>query len=100
LRHYPEIKLKNLQWQKLDARSVDKTIWVSKSVDEDALEDAMDENGVFVKIQDLFPAKVNTFFERRLAKKSEEKKDAVRFLGKEKGRSISKYTTLCGILAY
>ncbi|KAI8096734.1 formin homology 2 domain-containing protein [Halteromyces radiatus] len=89
LRHYPEVKLKNLQWQKLDARNVEKTIWTTQTVDEDALEDALDENGVFTKIQDLFPAKVNTFFERRLAKKAEEKKDAIRFLAKDKGKSIS-----------
>lgn len=90
LRHYPNTKLKNLQWQKLDARGVDKTIWVLDTVDENGLEDALDEAGVFSKLEDLFPAKVNLFFEKKLKAKIEERKDAVKFLSKEKSRNISK----------
>ncbi|KAI8072909.1 formin homology 2 domain-containing protein [Gongronella butleri] len=89
LRHYPEIKLKNLQWQKMDARNVEKTVWKAQVVDESALEDSLDDKGVFASIQELFPAKTNTFFERRLAKKVEDKKDAVHFLTKDKAKSIS-----------
>jgi hypothetical protein len=90
LRHYPQVKLKNLQWQKLDARSVDKTIWELEDVDENELEDDLDKHGVFVKIETLFPAKVNNFFEKKLKAKIDEKKDAVTFLNKEKARNISK----------
>ncbi|KAG0177062.1 hypothetical protein DFQ29_005302 [Apophysomyces sp. BC1021] len=89
LRHYPQVKLKNLQWQKLDARGAEKTIWILHDVDEDQLEDRLDETGVFTKIEDLFPAKINTFFERRLKSKIEEKKDAIKFLNKEKSRNIN-----------
>lgn len=93
LRHYPQVKLKNLQWQKLDARSVDNTIWKLEDVDENELEDDLDKHGVFEKIETLFPAKVNNFFEKRLKAKVDEKKDAVKFLSKEKSRNISKLQT-------
>lgn len=93
LRHYPQVKLKNLQWQKLDARSVDNTIWKLEDVDENELEDDLDKHGVFEKIETLFPAKVNNFFEKRLKAKIDEKKDAVKFLSKEKSRNISKLQT-------
>lgn len=91
LRHYPQVKLKNLQWQKLDARGVEETIWKLEDVDENELEDDLDKHGVFEKIETLFPAKVNTFFEKKLKAKVEEKKDAVKFLSKEKSRNISKF---------
>ena len=90
LRHYPQVKLKNLQWQKLDHRGVEKTIWIMEGVNEDELEDTLDETGVFAKIENLFPAKVNLFFEKRLKAKIEERKDALKFLTKEKSHSISK----------
>lgn len=70
---------------------MDKTIWVLETVDENGLEDALDEAGVFSKLEDLFPAKVNLFFERKLKAKIEERKDAVKFLSKEKSRNISKW---------
>ncbi|KAI7869247.1 hypothetical protein BDF14DRAFT_1951245 [Spinellus fusiger] len=88
LRFYPQVKLKNLQWQKLDSRGVQKTIWIQHDVDESRLEDQLDQSGVFSKIEDLFPAKVNNFFERRMKGKVEEKKDAIKFLSKEKSRNI------------
>lgn len=91
LRHYPHIKLKNLQWQKLDARSVDKTVWTLSDVDESQIEDDLDKYGVFERIEALFPAKANNFFEKRMKAKVEEKKDAVKFLSKEKSRNISKH---------
>jgi hypothetical protein len=92
LRHYPQVKLKNLQWQKLDARSVDNTIWKLENVNESELEDDLDKHGVFVKIESLFPAKVNNFFEKKLKAKVDEKKDAVTFLNREKARNISMYS--------
>jgi hypothetical protein len=89
LRHYPQVKLKNLQWQKLDARGVEKTVWKLEDVDENEIEDDLDKHGVFEKIETLFPAKINTFFEKKLKAKVDEKKDAVKFLTKEKSRNIS-----------
>lgn len=97
LRHYPQVKLKNLQWQKLDARSVDNTIWKLEDVDENGLEDDLDKHGVFEKIETLFPAKVNNFFEKRLKAKIDEKKDAVKFLSREKSRNISKLGFIANI---
>lgn len=80
-----------MQWQKLDARGVDKTIWKLEDIDENEIEDDLDKHGVFEKIETLFPAKINTFFEKKLKAKVAEKKDAVKFLSKEKSRNISKF---------
>lgn len=90
LRHYPQIKLKNLQWQKLDARGVNNTVWVLNGVNETEIEDDLDKFGVFEKIVTLFPAKANNFFEKRIKAKVEEKKDAIKFMSKDKSRNISK----------
>ncbi|KAI9249024.1 armadillo-type protein, partial [Sporodiniella umbellata] len=89
LKHYPQIKLKNLQWQKLDARGVNNTVWVSGEMDEEELEENLDKFGVFENIVTLFPAKANNFFEKRMKAKVEEKKDAIKFLSKEKSRNIN-----------
>lgn len=89
LKHYPNIQLKHLQWQKLDVRKIDKTIWLLEEVNEDELEEMLATQGIFGKIEDLFPAKVNLFFERKLKAKIEERKDAVKFLTKEKTRNIN-----------
>lgn len=85
------MQLKNLQWQKLDARGVEKTIWKLEDVNENELEDNLDKHGVFEKIESLFPAKINTFFDKKNKSKIAEKKDAVKFLAKEKSRNISKF---------
>ncbi|KAG1503645.1 hypothetical protein G6F53_010583 [Rhizopus delemar] len=89
LRHYPQIKLKNLQWQKLDARGVNNTVWVLNGVNETEIEDDLDKFGVFEKIVTLFPAKANNFFEKRIKAKVEEKKDAIKFMSKDKSRNIN-----------
>ena len=75
----------------MDHRGVDKTIWLLEGVDENELEDTLVDNGVFAKIDDLFPAKINLFFEKRMKAKIEERKDAVKFLTKEKSHNISKF---------
>ena len=75
----------------MDHRGVDKTIWVLEGVDENELEDTLVDNGVFAKIDDLFPAKINLFFEKRMKAKIEERKDAIKFLAKEKSHNISKF---------
>jgi arginine deiminase len=92
LHHYPQVKLKNLQWQKLDAKTTEQTIWHTKNQEtHDTLENILDEKGAFEKIESLFPAKVNTFLEKKLQqKKSIVHPDTVRFLSKEKNKNISK----------
>ncbi|KAI8971225.1 formin homology 2 domain-containing protein [Pilobolus umbonatus] len=89
LRHYPQTKLKNLQWQKLDSRQINKTIWQLEDIDENKIEDDLNDSGAFEKIETLFPAKVNLFFQNRQKAKVEEKKDAIKFLVKNKSYSIN-----------
>lgn len=56
------------------------------------LEDKLDKSGVFHTIEDLFPAKVNTFLERKLqSKRLDTENDSIKFLTKEKNRNISKF---------
>lgn len=76
---------------------MDNTIWKLEDVDENGLEDDLDKHGVFEKIETLFPAKVNNFFEKRLKAKIDEKKDAVKFLSREKSRNISKLGFIASI---
>ena len=56
------------------------------------MEKILNEKGAFGKLEELFPAKVNTFLEdRRIKQKNAiEKNDSVRFLSKEKNKNISK----------
>ena len=90
------MKLKNLQWQKLDAKTVEKTIWHVENRDHDSMEEILNEKGAFGKIEELFPAKVNTFLENRRIKQNNatEKNDSVRFLNREKNKNISKLKQL------
>ncbi|KAI8143924.1 hypothetical protein BJV82DRAFT_609883 [Fennellomyces sp. T-0311] len=88
LHHYPQIKLKNLQWQKLEAHSVEKTVWALDGIDESEFEDVLHRTGELDKIDTIFAAKVNTLFDRKM-KKMEERRDAVKFLHKEKSRSLN-----------
>lgn len=56
------------------------------------LEDKLGKSGVFHTIEDLFPAKANTFLERKLqSKKTDTENDSIKFLTKEKNRNISKF---------
>lgn len=85
------MKLKNLQWQKLDAKAAEKTIWRVEDQDHDSMEEILSDKGAFDKLEELFPAKVNTFLEnRRIKQSATEKNDSIRFLSKEKNKNISK----------
>lgn len=90
LRHYPQVKIRNFQWQKIDKAKTEQTIWMLEGVNEDEIEDMLDQDGVFSQIEELFPVKSNTVFEEKMRQKQMEKKDAVRFLSKDKSRNISK----------
>ncbi|CAO3596601.1 unnamed protein product [Absidia cylindrospora] len=58
LRHQPDVKTRALQWTKMQANFINKTVWASKDVDELALEDELDSIGVFDSIQELFAQRV------------------------------------------
>lgn len=90
LRHYPQIKIRNFQWQKIEKSKTDQTIWTLEGVNETEIEDLLDHDGVFAKIEELFPVKSNTVFEEKMQQRQAEKKDAVRFLSKDKSRNMSK----------
>lgn len=63
-------------------------------VNEDEIEDLLEQDGVFSKIEELFPVKSNTVFEEKMKQRQAEKKDAVRFLSKDKSRNISKWNAI------
>lgn len=91
--HYPETKLKNLQWQKLETKDINKTVWHFEEVDEKEFEEALYRTGAFNKIEEMFrAAQTSTVFAEKLKKKAEEQKDtAVKFLSKDKSHSISMF---------
>lgn len=94
IQHYPQIKLKNFQWKKLDAGATKNTIW-NMEEDDGSIQNALKVEGAFDKIETLFPAKVNTFLERRLAAQmagqtSVVQDESIKFLSKDKNRNISK----------
>ncbi|CAO3592005.1 unnamed protein product [Absidia cylindrospora] len=92
MQHQPQLKLKNLQWQKLDVKNVEKTIWSTNNEDDgesDELEEKLYQSGVFQNIDTMFAAKTNTSFDRKLKAMANEKKDAVKFLSGNKSRSIN-----------
>ncbi|GJJ73060.1 hypothetical protein EMPS_05418 [Entomortierella parvispora] len=66
------IKLKALQWDKLNYMAVGNTVWGSGGVDESALQKALGENGVFGSMEQLFVAKVAEYKEPRASKKPQE----------------------------
>lgn len=90
LGHYPAVKLKNFQWQKLEGHKVENTVWTMDGINEKEFEEVLHRTGEFEKLESTFPAKVNTLFERKLKAKMEERRDAVKFLSKEKTRNLSK----------
>lgn len=79
----------------MDAGATENTIWNMEDDEDDMfMQEALKEQGAFQKIETLFPAKVNTFLEKRLAqsnKKAAIQNDSVKFLSKDKNRNISKY---------
>ncbi|KAI8989404.1 hypothetical protein BDB01DRAFT_848579 [Pilobolus umbonatus] len=84
LHHYPQVKLKNLQWQKINVQSTDQTIWNTDNI-LDNIEETLNESGVFEIIEGMFPAKVNTF----LGKKKESRNVSEQFLSKNKNKNIN-----------
>ncbi|KAF8977913.1 hypothetical protein BGZ46_007008 [Entomortierella lignicola] len=66
------IKLKALQWDKINYTAVGNTVWGSGGVDESALQKALGESGVFGSMEQLFVAKVTEYKEVRPSKKSQE----------------------------
>ncbi|KAI8877777.1 actin-binding FH2 [Backusella circina FSU 941] len=84
LRRAPQKKLKTFQWQKLEYQKISDTLWSDDRFDK--LELADEE---FDKLETLFFAKTNTFFEKRSKKKLAER-PKIQFLTKDKSRNISK----------
>ncbi|KAG0323772.1 hypothetical protein BG004_003617, partial [Podila humilis] len=66
------VKLKTLQWDKLNYMAVGNTIWGSSGVDESALQRALGDNGIFGSMEALFVAKVTEYREPRASKKNKE----------------------------
>ncbi|KAF9956965.1 hypothetical protein BGZ70_009694 [Mortierella alpina] len=66
------VKLKALQWDKLNYMAVGNTVWGSGGMDESALQKALGENGVFGSMEQLFVAKVAEYKEPRASKKNME----------------------------
>ncbi|KAF9930254.1 hypothetical protein BGZ67_005888 [Mortierella alpina] len=64
------VKLKALQWDKLNYMAVGNTVWGSGDMDESALQKALGENGVFGSMEQLFVAKVAEYKEPRASKKN------------------------------
>ncbi|KAG0026509.1 hypothetical protein BGZ81_006308 [Podila clonocystis] len=66
------VKLKVLQWDKLNYMNVGNTVWGSGGVDESALQRALGDNGIFGSMEALFVAKVTEYREPRASKKNKE----------------------------
>ncbi|KAF9356289.1 hypothetical protein BGX26_005472 [Mortierella sp. AD094] len=66
------IKLKALQWDKINYMAVGNTVWGSGGVDESALQKVLGEGGVFGSMEQLFVAKVTEYKEVRASKKPQE----------------------------
>ncbi|KAF9956641.1 hypothetical protein BGZ72_002608 [Mortierella alpina] len=66
------VKLKALQWDKINYMAVGNTVWGSGGMDESALQKALGENGVFGSMEQLFVAKVAEYKEPRASKKNME----------------------------
>ncbi|KAG0279795.1 hypothetical protein BGZ95_000200 [Linnemannia exigua] len=66
------VKLKALQWDKINYMAVGNTVWGSGGVDENALQKALGESGVFGTMEQLFIAKTTEYKEPRASKKPQE----------------------------
>ncbi|KAF7724667.1 Diaphanous [Apophysomyces ossiformis] len=87
LRYYPEMKLKVLQWQKLNQGETENTVWCSPDTNDSQIEQVLYDAGVFEELQTTFPVAVNP----TLPKQKSESKDiqsTITFLSKEKRRDI------------
>lgn len=58
IRHQPNVKTRAIQWTKMQANFVGKTIWGTNDIDEIALEDELDTLGIFETVESLFAQKV------------------------------------------
>lgn len=85
LRHQPNVKTRALQWTKIQANFVGKTVWGASDVDEVALEDELDTLGIFNSIEELFAQKVIERKKRML----KEKKEEIRILDAKKAYNIN-----------
>ncbi|KAF9921658.1 hypothetical protein FBU30_008285 [Linnemannia zychae] len=66
------IKLKALQWDKINYMAVGNTVWGSGGVDENALQKALGDSGVFGTMEQLFVAKTTEVKEPRASKRAQE----------------------------
>lgn len=84
IRHQPTVKTRALQWTKMHGNMVGKTIW-GNSTDDDALEDELDDLGIFNSIETLFAQKVIEPKKKVQANKKQE----VRILDPKKAYNIN-----------
>ncbi|KAI8095753.1 hypothetical protein BDF21DRAFT_374116 [Thamnidium elegans] len=85
IRHQPNVKTRALQWTKIQANFVGKTVWGSNEIDEIALEDELDVLGVFDSIESLFAQKV---IEKK-KRMQKEKKQEICILDPKKAYNIN-----------
>jgi cytokinesis protein len=86
LGHVPTVKTRALQWQKLNASAIQKTIWGVQDVDEKALEEELDLAGVFAAAESTFAQKVIA----TRAKARKERKQEITIINPKKAHNISK----------
>ncbi|CEJ03597.1 hypothetical protein RMCBS344292_17576 [Rhizopus microsporus] len=85
IRHQPNVKTRAIQWTKLHSNAVNRTVWGSSDVDELALEDELENLGIFDSIESLFAQKV-VQPKKRVVK--EEKKE-IRIIDQKKGYNMN-----------
>ncbi|KAI7872585.1 hypothetical protein BDF14DRAFT_1754945 [Spinellus fusiger] len=86
----PTIKLKHLQWKKLEVHQIQNTVWADDSFEEDKLEKALHQTGLFDTLEQLFPAYASTTSEKMQTKMKNEKQETkkAQFLSYEKRQKI------------
>lgn len=85
IRHQPNVKTRALQWTKIQANFVGKTVWGANEIDENALEDELDDLGIFDSIESLFAQKI---IERK-KRMHKEKKQEICILDPKKAYNIN-----------
>ncbi|KAG0003943.1 hypothetical protein BGZ65_001179, partial [Modicella reniformis] len=66
------VKLKALQWDKLNYMAVGNTVWGVGGADENALQKALGESGIFGTMEELFVAKATVYKESRVSREPKE----------------------------
>ncbi len=61
------VKLKTLQWDKLNYMAVGNTVWGAGGVDESALQRALGDSGIFGSMEELFVAKVTEYRGKKMS---------------------------------